>query len=41
MLRPDADMNMAESSGGSGNVKTAYTAVWPVKVCVLFTLLFK
>lgn len=28
MLRPDADMNMAESGG----VKTAYTAAWPAKV---------
>lgn len=35
MLRPDADMSMAESSGGSGNVRPAYTAVWPVKVCVI------
>lgn len=38
-LRPNADMNMAETSGGS--VKTAYTAAWPVKACVGFTLLFK
>lgn len=32
MLRPDADMNMAESGGGSGGVKTAYTAAGPAKV---------
>lgn len=38
MLRPDADMNMAESSGGSRSVKTAYTAAWPGKVCVSSSL---